>query len=1216
MYRLLLVLLLVTTIFAANRTSAQDVRATIGGQVADAQGGVIPNAQVTVVSDDTGVKQNTVSNGEGLWRLGFLLPGHYHFTVSSPGFKTEIRNGIELQAADIKSFDVKLAIGAETQTVTVQAETPLVDTTAATYGTVITTNELEELPTQSHVVALFATISPGVQQRDQGSNVVRGWSNDGASQVVANGGRNDTFTNSFQLDGMPNTKNEGDMSFIPPMDSVQEFRVQTNAYDAAIGRQAGATVNMGTRAGGKSYHGVLYEYNQNNFLNARNWGDTSGNPGAVHYNQFGGTFGGPVRIPKIYDGRNRTFFFLSFDQEINTTPKPDVRSVPTDLERSGDFSQSWTTQSSSGSTQIPYKIYNPYSLLSNDGTNAVRNQFLNNKIPDTMISPVAKAILKFVPHAGTQSPSDALVSNTSNNYRGNGYFHEVVPIMVVRLDQHWSDEHHSFATFNWSQMDEQQVGSFNNLASGLYQGRTSTRVAVDHVWTMSPTRILDIRANVTRFYNPQHSYGAGYDPTQLGMPSSYAKALTNQSFPQIIGFAGDFGASDGGQLTADTNYTWGATLTKIINSHTLHAGAEYWIIQRAKSSVGPQAKFGFGSNWTQQKNNQSGTALGSAFASFLLGLANNDTSNSYEPVNASAFFSQHFYAGFIQDDWRVSSKLTLNFGIRYDLQTGVTERFNRLTDRYDPNAVNPIDATAQPAYASVLGSIPSATNSGALAALNQNRPASSFVSHGALLFAGVNGVPRSATDASGYWQPRVGFAYQVRPSTVIRGGFGRFAAASLNKGDQNGFSRTTNLDATEDNYITPHDTLDNPYRGGILQPTGSSLGALTNLGSGPTWDDPKLGRLNNWQASTQLQQQFKSWLFDLGFSYENTQSISVGWDQNLQSLQLWKQLQQPLFNADGSAVTNTTWNVQVPNPYYHLQGVSPGNSAYTNSTVAMNQLLRPIPYMGSVNKNLPSGQNHYYAMQTKLEKRLHNGVSFIGSFTWAKMFEDTAVIGPSIIGKVEHKLGGEDRPFNVALTGVWNIPFGRGKSFGGNMPRVLDSIVGGWEMSGKFNQLSGTPLVFSTDGFYSGQSMDLGSNRTLAKYFDTSQYVRFPSSSTDTTNYPAWTGLQNMPGGSYHSTGATKNATFNDFGSYIRNYATRWGSVRQQGMFQLDLGMYKNFQIHEATRFQLRFDAFNATNHPRFNGANTDPTSSNFGRVTPTTVGQARLIELGGKLYF
>ena len=488
-----------------------------------------------------------------------------------------------------------LHVGSQSQTVEVKAETPLIDTTAAVSGTVITEDELNDLPSQSHVASLFATLSPGVVAQDQGSNVVRLWSNNGAPQFTANGGRNNVYSNNFLLDGMPNTKAGGDISFTPSMDSVREFRVLTNAYDASIGRQAGSTINMSTKNGRKKYHGDLYEYNQNNVLNANLFQTNlvGGSVPPVHFNEFRGTVGGPASIPKVYDGGSKTFFFVAFDKTLNTNPLPTTLSVPTALERQGDFSQSFTTQIVNGQTvRYPAEIYDPMSVDANGN----RTAFPGMKIPTDRLSPIAKNILGYVPLPNTAGNSTL---NASNNFISGANRQDTYPALTVRLDENWNNAHRSFATINWSHLNEFAYDNFGNLASGTYQERYARRLGLNHVWVLNPNSILQLSYSLNRFEAPTHDNGAGFDPTTLGFPASFVSQLAEPSFPSISGIAGTFGTAQAGTYQNNTYHTSAGTMTTLYRSHTFRYGAEFWVLQEADDNIGSQGAFTF-NRWTRQ----------------------------------------------------------------------------------------------------------------------------------------------------------------------------------------------------------------------------------------------------------------------------------------------------------------------------------------------------------------------------------------------------------------------------------------------------------------------------------------------------------------------------------------------------------------------------------------------------------------------------------------
>jgi hypothetical protein len=1244
----------VLSLYLNSPSRAQEARATLGGRVMDPQGAAVPDAIVVVISDATGVKRETRTNSQGNWIVEFLLPGPYQFSVTAPGFKTTDRRGITLQTADDKEIDVPLEVGSAKESVVVTSATPLIDTTSATSGTVITSEELTELPSMTHVATLFAMLSPGVVAQDQNGNVVHMWSYVGASQFTADGGRNNIYSNNFLLDGFPNTKAGGYVSFTPPMDSVQEFRVLTNAYDASIGRQAGSTINVETKSGSKDYHGSLYEFNQNNFLNANLFQNNlkDGAKPPVHFNEFGGVFGGPVWIPKVYHGKQKTFFFVAFDDTRNQDPRPGgTRSVPSQIERNGDFSQSFATQLVNGQLQrFPIQLFNPYSVDSKGSRQPFQCDSAGNpitpvnniqaqgvacaKIPDEMTSSIAQNILKYVPLPNTASDP---TGNAINNYVSPATRQDKFPVLSVRVDHAWNNAHHSFAVVRWSHLHESLDDFFQSAATGGFQERVAENVGLDHVWTISPSKILDLRFSLSRFQQPNYDKGAGFDPTQLGFPSSFVSQLKKPSFPRITGFAGDFGTGQAGTYQDNTYYTWSAALTHIHSNHTFHYGGEYWVLQEADASISNQGQFDFSNVWTRDNATVSGgTGVGSTFASFLLGLP----SGGNVPVNASAFYSQRFMAFYVQDDWRVTSRLTLNIGVRWDYERPVEERFDRLTSNFDPTVLNPISGAAQSAYAQILSSSSNSSNVG-VQELNQVLPASAFKVPGTQLFAGVGGQSRTFSNADYQeWGARLGAAYRLSANTVIRGGVGRFTQATYEAGGQNGFSVTTPFNASLNNFFTPSDTLTNPFQGGILTPTGSSLGPLTNLGQGVSWYDQSPKRPYSWEYSLHVQHQWKSWLFEAGYSHNKTYRIYQDRNGNLPSFSLWQQLLAPQFDSNGRPVDTLLWNVLVPNPFCLQSQKNPTcpfnptsgqqgltGSIFSSKNIALNQLLNPDPLLGSITRHdNPLGSNQYDAMLVKVEHRFTKDFSIINSFTWSKLFEDTSLLGPEIAGPVvEHKLGGEDRPLHLSVASVWNLPFGRGKRFGRSIPRFVDLLIGGWELTGQYTIQSGVPIVFGTSSLFSGKVPALPHDQqSLSEWFDTTQFAPIPSKNTDISAYPAWTGIQNLPGYNYQPTATDiqkglRNGVYQDFANFIRTYPTRWSDVRASRVNEANVGLYKNIHLVERLermKLQLRFDAFNVFNHPRFDAPNTDPGSSNFGRVTAAQVNNARLIELGARLTF
>src|SRR5262249_33523815 len=478
---------------------AQESRATLEGRVTDQQGASIPRATVIVNSELTGVKQQTFTNDQGNWTMRFLNPGVYTISINVPNFKTFERRGVTLQVADSKRIDTTLELGDVSEHVVVTADTPLIDTDSATSGTVIESATITELPNQSRIPYLLADLSPGVQALDQNNNVPLMWSNIAASQIRVNGGR-DNRSNEFTLDGMPNQRGDR-VAFIPPTDAVAEFRIMSNAYDVQYGRQSGGTVNVSLRSGTGKYHGGLYEFHQNSSLNANLFQlNRAGQPKVVaHYNLYGGTLGGPVWLPRLYDGKGKTFFFASWEGIRNKDPRLTTLSVPTELERQGDFSQSFTTQLVGGQrVRVPITIYDPATVdtrptITQDGkevtnpTFGYRQPFPNNKIPVERISPIARKILEFI--SLPNSPSQE-TGNAENTFFHNSTKKSNRPFFVLPHNPPSTNRHKSFATIRWSHKDEFLDDHFDSLATGSFLVRINKGLGLDHVWTISPNKIL------------------------------------------------------------------------------------------------------------------------------------------------------------------------------------------------------------------------------------------------------------------------------------------------------------------------------------------------------------------------------------------------------------------------------------------------------------------------------------------------------------------------------------------------------------------------------------------------------------------------------------------------------------------------------------------------------------------------------------------------------
>jgi hypothetical protein len=1218
----------------------QETRATLGGKVIDPKGAVIRKANVTITRVETGVINTTETNSSGAWIVTGLLPGHYLFQISAPGFKVAEHTAIELAIGDQKFIDAQLEVGEITESIVVQSTTPLIDTTAAVSGVIMTTKEIEELPQYGDSVTFMASMAPGMKNGNTvAASTGRLWGNIGASNLEMNAGGSGTAAINYTINGASDNKQDGQIAFIPPMDSVEEMRVSSNAYDASIGRSSSATINIQTKAGTKDFHGTLYELNENNFLNA-NYSQnksTKTRVPVIRMNEYGAAVGGPVWIPKIYDGRaKKTFFFFDYNGIKNKTPgSTGTMSLPTALEKKGDFSQSFTTSTVGGvKTTYPITIYDPLSIA--QSTKGVKSRSLINGdgtvLPSTRINAAAKAYLALLPdpeNSGDGANSD------SNNYVKNETYDDQFNSQDLRVDQTWNNSNHSYANLrrnHWTEIGWDPFGP-SNILNGIKQKRVNMGITLNHTMVLRSNLLLDLRYNITAWDGSSSSTSAGVSPTTLGISATNPYVLMQQlpSIPLVTGIVsgaenGGLGTSNAGSYTNDTNHEFNVAMTHTLSNHILHYGMQYLLQQEGSGGLGQQGgSFAFSNTWTSQNPDATAcTGCGSSIASMLLGLPNSGSI----PNTVTAFWSSPYYGYYFQDTWRKTSRLTLNIGIRWDYQRPAYERFNRTWTRWDPTAVQTeVNAVAQPAYASLLGGS-SASNTG-LAYLQKYRgDSTTFISTGGITYAGVNGVPRSYLNTLyKYVQPRIGFAYQIRPDLVIRGGFGRFVQASFNTGSQSGYSATTPFTATTDDYMTVNATFDNPYPNGrTVLPTGNSLGTRTNVGSYSGYTDPNFGRAYVDEASFYVQKQVKDYLFEVGGTFNLTHGLGMNFNTNRPSTQAWYAAWTPTFDSTGMPSATLPGNVQVTNPFYGAPYIT--NGMQSNKTISAFQLSRPNPMVGDFNVYRAKGKTRYYALNTKVEKRFHDGFSLHQAFTFSKRIEENTFIGSQFVATIiDRALDTADQRFNYNVSPVYELPFGRNKRFGGGSGKLTDEVIGGWEITAIYQFLSGTPLSLPTNSsFFQGGDPSLGSKKSKKQWFDTSKFAPFPGSSITkaqlATQWPSWTGVTNLPGASYTPTSTTgvQNGIYQDFATWNTYNKRTFGNIRNPYQTILTLGVRKVFPIRDQMRMQLRMDAFNALNHPQFGNINTTPGSTYFGWVngstTPTQVNAPRSIQLEGKLYF
>jgi hypothetical protein len=1155
----------VLLVSATGLAVAQDARGRIVGIVTDASGAVVPGAAVTATHLEMNTRASSKSNDAGNYELPYLLPGVYRVVVELEGFKRYQREPIEVRVGDAITLNVPLELGAVSDTVSVTAEAPMLESTSASISMVIDRRMLEDLPMAGGSITYLARLTPGVTSGQAPGHNWLPSAVDVLSNIAVSGTENGA--SEFSLDGIPNmTRNR--ISFSPPADMVQEFRVEAVNYDAGQGHSSGASINMSLKAGTNRLNGTaLWEFapspwqSTDFFSNKRLYDLSTGPvtpekreamiaPRKVH--RYSGTAGGPVYIPKVYDGRSRTFWTYGFQGFNRRNPANANYTVPTDAQRAGDFSALL------GVGPI-YQLYDPATTRPAAGGRFARDPLPGNIVPASRIDPMAKTLLSFYPSPTTPGTADGrnnfqLSETNSNDFRQH----------MSRIDHNISDRHRLFGRFTHSWLNFYRGTIFPNESRGLDRYRKQRGVGLDDVYVFSPTLLLNIKYGFSRFLESDWPMSRGFDLSSFGWPSSLLSQLDSQvtAFPNIApeGFA-PLGESTNNQLI--TNYhTFSGTVSQIRGNHSVRWGAEYRVMREHNYNWGNAApSIAFASAWTRGPlDNAAAAPIGQGLASLLFGLPTGGGIDN----NASWAVQSTFTGLFVQDDWKLTRTLTINLGLRWEYDSPITERYDRAASTYDFQTASPIQPAAAAAYAqSPIAEV----------------PAAQFRTIGGLTFAGQDGRPRGAFQTPrNAFAPRFGFAWQAAPKMVVRGGYGIFRnplGASMERIIQPGFSVRTNLIPSIDSGQTFQATLRNPFPDGVQRPAPVDISTFVGRGISFMPVSRPSPYQQRWSLSIQRELPGRM----LGeVSYVGNRGTRLGVNRQFDAIPQQYMSTSPVRDQ---AVINYM-SAQVNNPFFGMPAFA--GSGLTGRTVGRGQLVRPFPHFTSLTAPDPVGYSWYHSLQSRFEKRFSRGFTFNATYTWSKLMEATGFLNDT--DPTPHEMiSDSDRPHRFTLSGVWELPVGRGRHFGGGMHRALDLVIGGWQAQAIYQAQSGQALSWGNI-FYHGDVKDIvlpRDQRTLDRWFNTdAPFVRAAAAQ------PSWN---------------------------IRTFPMYLTGVRGPGDNYWDMSLAKVIQVTEGLRLQLRTNWEGAMNTPQFSNPNTAVTNTLFGAITATK-GEARRVYAGLKLMF
>lgn len=1177
------ILVTIAALLAAS-LMGQTFYGSVVGALTDSSGAAIPEAAAILTNTATGEKRMVASAQDGAYRFVNLVPGNYRLEIAKPGFKRLTRDGINVEVDAVARIDMEMQLGDVTQSVEVKAEAALLQTENASLSQVVRSRSVQELPLNGRNVLNLVSLVPGVVMQGAADGSPTGKNVFAAGNYQIGGGTQNQSASYY--DGVPMNATYGNLTALTPtQDAVAEFRVQTNNNTAEYGRYTGGVINIASRAGTNDFHGSAYEFLRNRALNAATFfSNRNGQPKAAFtQNQFGAAIGGPIK-------KDRIFFFGSYEGYRSRQGVAFNYTVPQPAQMTGDF----TGYVNSAGAQIP--IFDPMTQCGAYGNAACgssviqRTPFPGNRIPATRINPIAKRYIEFPywarPNVAGQQGGNVL--NYFKNATTGGDNNQV----NLRSDFHVSEKQRVFGRYTRLRSDNARVDIYGN---GLYSGDpyapelyiTQHAVLAD-TYIFNPTTVLDLRIGYMRWWNDRVPGTLGIDiPGKLGFPSYFGQIPVLdgvegiQEIPQMQILSPVVNGLNPGPIRArDNTYLLAPTLTKMRGSHTIKFGAE---IQKRQLNYYQNNQSGgtfqFDNLFTSQNALNSG-ATGSGFASFLLGLPNNNSKLQISPFTFTTVYYQGYY---VTDTWQATRKLTITAGLRYELPGVYVERYDRLVT-FDPNQPNPVVAGMNVMGRPLLG---------AFDLVNSPRhPQRGLFPEEYKLFA-----------------PRLGIAYRLDDRTVIRTGAGRFFIPStvsfmpiLNPATY----YVNTMVASIDKHVTVANTLSDPYPGGLEQFPGRNpnyqeklLGTSLNGGYsvGPVLGNEKRGYSYQWNFTVQRQ---LAGDISIEAGYAGLRGMHLPFMGAQNGIQL-NQL-DPVFFPMGDKL-----NEQVANPFYGKIKVG----TLSTQTVPLGQLLSPFPhYQGIQNTQANVGDSTYHALQMKAEKLLPSGGTILAAYTFSKLISavnnapsnsldgvngGTGTVQNYYDLRLEKGLADFDTRHRFVVSYVYDLPIGNGKRFGANASGAVNKLISGWGLNGVITLQMGYPLKMSATpnvtGFNTGLRPNVAANcektidgptqGKLNRYFNTSCFS-LPAPFT------------------FGSQGRTDPA------------------VRGPGINNFDLAVFKRTAITERYNLEFRVESFNLFNRVQFGPPNTVYTSaagSLFGIIT-NQVNQPRLLQLALRLRF